>query len=107
MLPVKLTRPSLQVVPHVDWRYIGRNRLAKVYALHDKDERMAFVVQLLATNGENGERYKLVIDELEVTVGIQAPTEEFIGDRERKQAQYCDSIFDDIVRYGATARDQL
>ena len=74
------------------------------------DERIhrtrLFVVQLLATNDSDGERYKLVVDGLDVTVGIEADAQEFIGDRERKRARYADEVYDDIVRYSA-ARDQL
>lgn len=77
-----------------------------MFVMHDNASRMAFIVQLLATNDSNGERYKLVIDGLSVTVGLEAGEQEFIGDRERKQARYADEIHDDIVRYSA-ARDQF
>lgn len=80
--------------------------MAKVYELHDHASRLAFVVQMLATNDSDGERYKLVIDGLDVTVGLEADEQEFIGDKERKRARYADEIYDDIVRYNAQ-RDQL
>jgi hypothetical protein len=105
-LPVRPQRVPTPIVPHTEWRNIGRERLAKVYVMHDNPSRMAFVVQLLATNDAEGERYKLIIDGLDVTVGIEADAQEFIGDKERKRARYADEIYDDIVRYSA-ARDQL
>jgi hypothetical protein len=103
-LPVTPTHDLTPVIPRTEWRCIGRQRLAKVYTMHDNPSRMAFVVQLLATNDSDGERYKLVVDGMDVTVGIEADAQEFIGDRERKRAWYADEVHNDIVRYSA-ARD--
>ena len=105
-LPVKPTNVPVPVIPHTEWRCIDRRRMAKTYVLHDNASRMAFVVQLLATNDSDGERYKLVVDGLDITVGLEADEQEFIGDRERKQARYADEIYDDIIRY-SQPRDQF
>lgn len=101
-LPVKIAA-ARPIVPQRDWVELDRRRLRKQYDFGSRDARLSFIVQLLATNDQAGERFKLLIDGDVVTVGIEASEGEFIGDRDKKSARYADGVYRDVITYSRTS----
>ena len=100
MLPIKPIKQTPVVIQSTDWNCIDKKKLVKTYKFDLHNKRLAFVVQIISSNDQHGERFKIIVDGLTVIVGIQSNSEnEFIGDRERKHAKYADEIYRDICRY--------
>lgn len=88
--------------PRSAWAELEKRKLRKTFDFSAAHPRLTFVVQLLSMNDQIGDIYKLLVDGLSVTVGIEADGECFIGDRERKHARRADEIYAEIRRYAAS-----